>query len=137
LGPLLYFVFYTATGLMGNLLHTFFDASAVPLVGASGAISGVLGAYILLYPHERITAIVPMGYYPATVKMPAWVFLGVYIVIQNLYPATFGAGTGGVAHWAHIGGFASGAALIKLLPLHPPPLTRPGNDRDDDADFEL
>lgn len=140
LGPVLYFVFYTATGLVGNLLHTFFDPSAVPLVGASGAISGILGAYILLYPHERITAIVPIGYYPATVNLPAWIFLGIYIVIQNLFPATFGAGTGGgggVAYWAHIGGFAAGAALIKLMPLRPRP-TRVGPVYvDDDADFVL
>jgi len=140
LGPLLYFVFYTATGLMGNLLHTFFDPGAVPLVGASGAISGVLGAYILLYPHERITAIVPIYFYPATVKMPAWIFLGIYIVIQNLFPATFGAGSegkGGVAYWAHIGGFAAGAAMIKLMPLRPLPFRLPPPIDDDYADIEI
>lgn len=140
LGPFLFFVFYTATGLMGNLLHTFFDPGAVPLVGASGAISGVLGAYILLYPHERITAIVPIGYYPATVNLPAWIFLGIYIVIQNLFPAAFGAGAGGkggVAYWAHIGGFAAGAAMIKLLPLRPPPMRASSVYQDDDADFVL
>jgi len=137
LGPFLYFVFYTATGLLGNLLHTFFDSAAVPLVGASGAISGVMGAYILLYPHARLTAIIPIGWYPATANLPAWIFLGVYIVVQNLYPAAFSAGAqGGVAYWAHIGGFVGGAALIKLFPLKPQ-LYRPPPPPDDDADFVL
>ena len=137
LGPILYFVFYTATGLLGNLLHTFFDAAAVPLVGASGAISGVMGAYILLYPHARLTAIIPIGWYPATANLPAWIFLGVYIVVQNLFPATFSSGgQGGVAYWAHIGGFVGGFALIKLFPLKPQ-LYRPPPPPDDDADFVL
>ena len=137
LGPFLYFVFYTATGLLGNLLHTFFDAAAVPLVGASGAISGVMGAYILLYPHARLTAIIPIGWYPATANLPAWIFLGVYIVVQNLFPATFSSGgQGGVAYWAHIGGFVGGFALIKLFPLKPQ-LYRPPPPPDDDADFVL
>jgi len=121
LGPALYLVFYLGTGVVGNIAHTIFDAGMVPLVGASGAISGVMGAYILLFPRARITAIVPVGWYPLTVNLPAWTFLGIYFVIQNLYPAYFTAShfsgpKSGVAYLAHIGGFVSGMALIYVFP---------------------
>lgn len=121
LGPALYLVFYLGTGVVGNFAHTVFDASMVPLVGASGAISGVMGAYILLFPRARITAIVPIGWYPLTINLPAWIFLGIYFVIQNLYPAYFTASQfsgpkSGVAYLAHIGGFVAGMALIFVFP---------------------
>ncbi len=140
LGPALFFVFYIATGLVGNLAHTFFDAGYVPLVGASGAISGVMGAYILLFPRTRILAVVPIGWYPMTVSLPAWVFLGIYFVLQNLYPASFGAGEGQVAYWAHIGGFVSGMALIFALPRRKAAVvTKPARayDSADDADIVI
>jgi hypothetical protein len=137
LGPVLFFIFYIGTGLIGNLAHTVFQQSWAPLVGASGAISGVMGAYILLYPHTRILALVPLGWYWFTVKLPAWLFLGIYIVAQNLFPATFGR-PDSVAYWAHIGGFAAGVALIYLFPLRP--AARAQSVRafhPDDADFEI
>lgn len=138
LGPVLFVIFYLGTGVIGNLLHTAFDASLVPLVGASGAISGVMGGYILLFTHSRILAVVPMGWYWFTVKLPAWMFLGMYILIQNLYPAYFGR-PDGVAYWAHIGGFAAGLALILVFPKRALPaarrMGRPIDD--DDADFVL
>ena len=136
LGPWLYVVFYVGTGVVGNLTHTFFDAGVTPLVGASGAVSGVMGAYILLFPRTRLLAIVPVGWYPMTVSLPAWMFLGMYFVVQNLYPATFGMG-GNVAYWAHIGGFVSGAALIFVFPRRkrpPPPVV---DMADEDADLVL
>jgi membrane associated rhomboid family serine protease len=144
LGPVLFFVFYIATGLAGNLLHTVFDASYAPLVGASGAISGVMGAYILLFPRARILAVVPVGWYPLTVSLPAWAFLGIYFLIQNLYPAYFtvvgvAANQGGVAYLAHVGGFASGMALIYILPHRKvPPVEQAPYDPDkDDADVVI
>jgi membrane associated rhomboid family serine protease len=144
LGPILYFVFYIGTGLVGNIAHTIFDASYAPLVGASGAISGVMGAYILLFPRARILAVVPLGWYPLTVNLPAWVFLGFYFLIQNVYSAYFTAAhftarQEGVAFLAHIGGFLSGMALIYLFPHRKghavaQPVYRP---EDDDADVVI
>lgn len=135
LGPPLFLAFYLAAGITGTLAHMGFDRGWMPLIGASGAISGVMGAYIVLYPRARILALAPVGWYLMSVKLPAWIFLGIYIVVQNLFPATFSAG-GSVAYWAHIGGFAAGAALIVLLPqrarLHPPPPPVPIDDRDAD-----
>lgn len=137
LGPFLFTVFYLGTGVVGNLTHTYFDPGVVPLVGASGAISGVMGAYVLLFPRTRILALVPVGWYPLYVSLPAWVFLGIYFVIQNLYPAAFSAG-GGVAYWAHIGGFVAGAELILVFPRRrPPPQARPASDVDRQADVVI
>ncbi len=112
----------------------------VPLVGASGAISGVMGAYVLLFPRAKVLTLIPAGWYWFTMRMPAWVFLGVYIVVQNLFPV-FRGSQGAVAYWAHIGGFAAGAALIYLFPHRKPP-QRParavtGRFFDGEADFEI
>ncbi len=138
LGPVLFVVFYLGTGVAGNLAHTWWVPSLVPLVGASGAISGVMGAYIVLFPRVRILAVIPWYFYWFTVRLPAWVFLGVYYLIQNLVPA-FQPSQGSVAYWAHIGGFAAGAAMIFLFPHHKhPPRARPGPPRSDhEADFEF
>jgi membrane associated rhomboid family serine protease len=144
LGWGLFLIFYLGTGIVGSLAHTFFEPGFSPLVGASGAISGVMGAYIVLYPRARILGIIPIGWYPLTVSLPAWVYLGFYFLIQNLYPAYFTAahltgGQGGIARWAHIGGFASGAALILLFPRKPrPPVARPAYDpAKDNADIVI
>ncbi len=136
LGPLLFIVFYLGTGVVGNLTHTYFDAGVMPCVGASGAVSGVMGGYILLFPRTRLLAIVPVGWYPMTVSLPAWMFLGMYFVIQNLYPATFGMG-GNVAYWAHIGGFLSGAALIFVFPGRKQSAPPGADIADEDADLVL
>ncbi len=138
LGSVLFVVFYIATGVVGSLTHTLFDPGYVPLVGASGAISGVMGAYVLLFPTTRILAIVPIGWYPATFSLPAWMYLGIYILLQNLWPA-FRGGAGNVAYWAHIGGFVSGMALIYLFPhrKRPPPEQPDYDPKEDDADFVL
>ena len=140
LGPVLFTVFYLGTGLAGNLAHTAAEAGVVPLVGASGAISGVMGAYILLFPHARVLTLIPAGWYWFTMRLPAWLFLGIYIVVQNFVPA-FRGGQGSVAYWAHIGGFAAGAGLIYLFPRrkHPPQAARRSSGRffDGDADFEI
>ncbi len=138
LGPWLFAVFYLGTGVCGNLAHTFADPGFTPLVGASGAIAGVMGAYVLLFPRTRILAIVPIGWYPATFNLPAWVYLVFYVVLQNLWPALRG-GEGNVSYWAHIGGFAAGMAMIFIFPhrkRQPPPPEAYDPDADD-ADFVL
>jgi membrane associated rhomboid family serine protease len=139
LGSCLFLVFYLGTGVCGNLAHTFVDSSSSPLVGASGAISGVMGAYILLYPRARILAIVPIGWYPMTFSLPAWVYLIFYIALQNIWPALFAGGQDNVARWAHIGGFFAGMAMIHVFPhVKRTPRAVPVYNRDeDDADFVL
>jgi membrane associated rhomboid family serine protease len=94
--------------------------SEVPLVGASGAIAGVLGGYLVLYPGVQVRGIIPLGYYMHRVEWPAFVVLGLWFVMQlfsgvaSLGPET---GGGGVAFFAHIGGFVLGAVLMGLFVL--------------------
>jgi membrane associated rhomboid family serine protease len=92
-------------------------SSAIPMVGASGAISGVLGAYLLLYPRVRVHTLIFLGVFVTTVALPAYVMLGYWILLQLLggLPALAGMESGGVAFWAHIGGFVAGLVLISLF----------------------
>ncbi len=94
--------------------------SQVPIIGASGAIAGVMGAYFVLYPRARVLTLVPLIIFFTFWWLPAWIFLGVWFVFQFLSgTATSIADTshsGGVAFWAHVGGFVTGIVLIKLLP---------------------
>ncbi|MFQ5422583.1 MAG: rhomboid family intramembrane serine protease [Phycisphaerae bacterium] len=136
LGPVLFVVFYLGTGVTGNLAHTWAEAGVVPLIGASGAISGVMGAYVLLFPRAKVVAVVPAYFYWWTIKLPAWLFLGIYIGLQNLFPA-FRGGQSNVAHWAHIGGFAAGAALIYLFPHRKYAAAPRPVYTDDDADIVI
>ena len=106
-GPTLYLPFYVFTGLAATATHIAFDASSViPVVGASGAVSGVLGAYVVLYPRARVYTFVWIIIFIKTFYLPAWVFLGLWIGMQF-----FSLGDAGVAWWAHIGGFAAGAVI--------------------------
>jgi membrane associated rhomboid family serine protease len=91
--------------------------SPIPMVGASGAISGVMGAYLVLYPRVRVYTLVPLGFFLTTIALPAWTMLLYWIAIQTLGGLTglFAEQQGGVAFWAHIGGFVAGAALVKLF----------------------
>ena len=112
-------VFYLMCGTAAALAQVAMDpASPVPVVGASGAISGVMGAYLVLYPRVRVYTLVPLGFFLTTIALPAWAMLGYWIVLQFLggLPQLAGLGdNGGVAFWAHIGGFGVGAAAIKLF----------------------
>jgi membrane associated rhomboid family serine protease len=86
------------------------------MVGASGAISGVMGGYLVLYPRVRVFTLLPLGFFLTTVALPAWVMLAYWIGIQVLSGvSTTGETGGGVAFWAHVGGFVAGAALVKLF----------------------
>ena len=136
LGRVLFLLFYLGTGVLGNLAHTVFDSGFVPLIGASGAVSGIMGGYLVLFPRARLHAIMLFGWYPVTLDVPAYIYMIFYMVAQNLFPAFFAAGMGGVAHWAHIGGFLSGMLCIHLLPKRKPiaPPRRPP-EYDEDADF--
>lgn len=111
--------FYVLCGLLAAWVHWFVNTlSVVPTIGASGAIAGVLGAYILLYPHARVLTLVPIIVYPLFIHIPAIVYLGIWFVSQVLSGTmTIGRGelAGGVAWWAHVGGFIAGVLLVKLL----------------------
>ena len=121
-----YVAFYLACGVLAALVHLFFNlGSRIPTVGASGAIAGVMGAYVVVYPHARITTLLPIIIFFTTVELPAWLILIYWFVIQifsgvgNLANST-GVQQGGVAWMAHVGGFLAGALLIKLLPTREP-----------------
>jgi membrane associated rhomboid family serine protease len=118
LGHFPYLLFYLLCGLGGNLLHFAFNfLSPVPTVGASGAIAGVMGAYFILYPRARVLT----WWIFFVFWLPAWLVLGYWFIAQVLSGATSlftsSSGAGGVAVWAHVGGFLSGVLLIKLLPV--------------------
>ena len=114
LGRLRFIPFYLVCGVAATLAQVLADPdSRIPLIGASGAISGVLGAYLVLFPRAPILTIV-MPFFFLPFRIPAIAWLVIYFALQFLYlggDAT--AGGGGVAYWAHIGGFVAGAALIK------------------------
>ncbi|MEW6543178.1 MAG: rhomboid family intramembrane serine protease [Nitrospirota bacterium] len=110
-------IFYVTCGVLAALSHALIDpASAVPMVGASGAISGVLGAYLLLYPHARVLVLIPLGFFSRVMYVPAGFVLGFWFVLQLLSGGlSLGRQGGGVAFFAHIGGFLAGMALIGLF----------------------
>jgi membrane associated rhomboid family serine protease len=90
--------------------------SIVPMVGASGAISGVMGAYLVLFPRVRVFALLPLGFFLTSVALPAWMMLVYWVGLQLLSGvASIGQTGGGVAFWAHVGGFAAGVVLVKLF----------------------
>jgi rhomboid family protein len=111
-------VFYLLGGIAAALLQVFLSpASPIPMVGASGAISGVMGAYLVLYPRVRVYTLVPIGFFVTTIALPAWTMLLYWIGLQALggFTGLFAEQKGGVAFWAHIGGFVAGALLVKLF----------------------
>ena len=125
LGHFKYLLFYLLSGVAATTLQTIFDpTSSVPSVGASGAIAGIMGAYFVLFPSARVLTLVPF-LFVFFVWLPAWIMLGYWFVIQFLSGAatsiTYSHQTGGgIAFWAHVGGFAAGVAMIKLFPARRP-----------------
>jgi len=124
MGSLPYLVFYLLCGLAAGLLQTYLtSASNVPVLGASGAIAGVLGAYVLLFPRARVVTLVPIIFFLSIIEVPAILFLGFWFFSQLFSGlASIGAEAAqGVAWWAHIGGFAVGLVLCSFFLRRPPP----------------
>jgi membrane associated rhomboid family serine protease len=117
MGHLRYVAFYLLCGLGAAAVQSFLDpASPIPMVGASGAISGVMGAYVLLYPRVQVHMLVVLVVFITRIRVPAFLMLGYWFLLQLLGGAApAGSEGGGVAFWAHVGGFLAGAALIPLF----------------------
>jgi membrane associated rhomboid family serine protease len=116
LGHARFVIFYFLCGLAATLAQIYLNPSSrIPMVGASGAVAGVLGAYMVLFPHARVLALVPIAFCLQVLEIPAFVFLLFWFFMQFLSGAasitTAQYMTGGVAWWAHVGGFVSGMAL--------------------------
>lgn len=115
LGHFQYFIFYFVCGVGSAVVHTMVNwGSKVPTIGASGAISGIMGAFIVLFPRSRVTTLIPALFLFFTIRIPAVLMLGYWFVIQFFSGvASLGVGDqGGVAWWAHVGGFLLGALLV-------------------------
>ncbi|GBE95413.1 rhomboid family intramembrane serine protease [Nostoc cycadae] len=125
LGHFKYLIFYLTCGALAALCQWAIGMnSPIPSLGASGAISGVLGAYLIRFPHARITTLVFLGFFATTISVPALVVIGIFFaqnVISGLASlqaaANMSVQTGGVAYWAHIGGFVFGVMLAPLFGL--------------------
>ena len=116
MGPVRFTVFYLVCGVLALVAHAApYPTSQVPLVGASGAVSGVLGAYLLLYPHARVLVAIPFGIFIHTMRIRAVWVLGGWFLLQLLNSAMMGSSGGGVAWGAHVGGFLAGAVLIPFF----------------------
>jgi len=120
LGRPRFLFFYLSCGLIAGLTQlAITPALQSPIVGASGAISGVMGAYFLLYPGARIVTLIPVFIFVQLVEVPAFVFLGIWFLMQffsgSLDLAATGGRAGGVAFWAHVGGFVAGLLLLRLF----------------------
>jgi membrane associated rhomboid family serine protease len=115
MGHLRYFAFYTLCGVAAAAAQTLVNpSSAIPMVGASGAISGVMGAYIVLYPKVRVHMLVFLGIFITRIVVPAYLMLGYWFLLQ-IIGGGLAQGEGGVAFWAHAGGFVAGALLIYIF----------------------
>ena len=115
LGPIRYLLFYLLCGFLSGLSHLLINwHSQVPTIGASGAIAGVMGAYFLLYPGAKVLTLIPIFFIPYFMQIPAFLFLGFWFVLQFISAAGSSGQAGGVAWWAHIGGFVFGMIFLKL-----------------------
>ena len=117
LGPLRFLAFYLITGTVGALTQVFTMANpTVPMIGASGAVSGVLGGYLVLRPYGRIHTLIPLFFYMPIIRIPALLFLAAWFVVQLVSSATTHGDNGaGIAFLAHIGGFVAGVILVTPL----------------------
>ncbi len=116
MGHLPFLMFYTSCGILAALMQFAFDpASAIPMVGASGAIAGVMGAYLLMYPKARVDVFVFFIVFFRIFPVPAWILLGLWLGMQLIGGIGTDPDAGGVAYWAHTGGFLAGLAFA--IPL--------------------
>ena len=120
LGPLRYLLFYILCGIFSGLSHFLLNShSTIPTIGASGAVAGVMGAYFLLHPKAKILTLVPVFFIPLFFEIPAVFFLGFWFFLQFINAAGSSASAGGIAWWAHVGGFLCGMLLLKLFDSMP------------------
>jgi rhomboid family protein len=120
LGSASYLLFYLICGLGSGASQVAFSwGSTIPSIGASGAISGVLGAYIVFFPRSRILSLIPLLIIWFTARIPAWIFIGLWFVVEFLsgLGSLASANSGGIAWWAHVGGFVLGALLARPFAL--------------------
>jgi membrane associated rhomboid family serine protease len=134
MGRIRFLLFYLLCGLGAHAGHILTAPnSVIPTIGASGAIAGVLGAYLLLYPHARVLTLVPLGFFTRLIWVPAIFVLGLWIVVQilNGLPSLGGEAAAGIAWFAHIGGFLAGMVLIWpfLVGREAPPARREWAER--------
>jgi len=123
LGHLRYLLFYLLCGFASGISHLFVNwNSQIPTIGASGAIAGVMGAYMILYPKSRILTLIPIFFFFQFIEIPAVFFLGIWFIFQFLSAAGIG-GQGGIAWWAHIGGFIFGIVFLRLFLLFKEPFS--------------
>jgi len=120
LGHIRYLIFYLFCGVAAGLIHLFTNwNSNVPTIGASGAISGVMGAYLLLYPRSKILTLIFIFFFIQFVEIPAFIFLGIWFLLQLFSAGLTPSNVGGIAFWAHIGGFVAGLVFIKIFDAIP------------------
>ena len=113
LGPINFIIFYFLSGVGAAMAQVLADTSSqIPMVGASGAIGGVLGAYIINYPKAKVLVLIPFGFFSQLIKIKALYVLGFWFVLQFINSSMMSSQGGGVAYAAHIGGFVSGVLLI-------------------------
>jgi membrane associated rhomboid family serine protease len=136
-GPVKFIVFYVLCGLIASFSQIMLDPqSVIPTLGASGAIAGVLGAYLVMFPKNRVHSLLPLGIIWTTVNVPAWVMIGLWIVLQffsqiaSITSNTAQTRGGGVAYMAHIGGFLAGMILVFLFRTRQRAYSRVDDDND-------
>jgi len=120
LGKTKFVIFYLLSGIAAALTQVYMNTeSTIPMVGASGAIGGVLGAYIVNYPKAKVLVLIPLGFFSQIVRVPAIFVLGIWFLLQFVSSALSGSSGGGVAYGAHIGGFVFGAIAILFFNRRP------------------
>jgi membrane associated rhomboid family serine protease len=137
-GHLKFAIFYIVCGLIASFSQILLEPqSVIPTLGASGAIAGVLGAYLVMFPKNRVHSLLPLGIIWTTVEVPAWVALGLWIVLQffsqvaSITSHTAQTRSGGIAYMAHIGGFIGGMILVFLFRTKQPEIFNPYRNDDD------
>jgi len=117
LGHVRFILFYLLCGILSTVVQVVTASSSeIPMLGASGAIAGVMGAYFLRFPHTKVRTLIIVFFFIRVIRLPAVLFLGIWLIFQILVGApTIGSVQGGVAYFAHIGGFLSGMILFKVM----------------------
>ncbi|MFH1768420.1 MAG: rhomboid family intramembrane serine protease [Candidatus Omnitrophota bacterium] len=117
LGHFNFLVFYISCGVVASLVHLLMNVNSnIPSVGASGAIAGVLGAYMVMFPKARVLTLIPIFIFIQIVEIPAVIFLGLWFIYQLFLGInSIGIAGAGIAFWAHIGGFAAGIVLLRIF----------------------